>query len=662
MFDNVPLHTPLDIKFIVETKTGTLVKKPGQILATPATIEFIKSPFELKDEIKAMKGARWHGFDDPPRKIWTVSNCFRNWFQLRLLLGENVFSWFDQPLKNFSYDRPLMVHQKELTDSGLTYHYQIWGAEMGLGKSLSAIELIEKSQAKEFWWVGPKSGLYAVEREFKKWGISDDVNLEIMTYEGLVKRMENWPAGQLAPNGVIFDESQRVKSPTAKRTQAAQALADGIRRDWGFDGYVILMTGTPSPKHPVDWWAQAEIAWPGFLREGTHNAFGFRLGLYKQEEGLGGTKFHKLVTWKDDENKCEVCGEYAENGKHVHLLNVTNEYLRADADMHDFKPSKNEVAYLHERLNGLVIIKQKKDCLDLPDKRYRVIQCKPNPSTLRVAQSLLQAAPNVITGLTWLRELSDGFQYRNKVIGKEICPVCDGSCTTPYWVDPKDTDRAFTMVDMLDPTYVKTLVKQDYPCASCNATGEVDKFERTVKEVPTPKTEALVSLLEENEETGRLVVFAGFTGSIDKITAICIKQNWDVVRVDGRGWQVRTSEGIKNDVAPLDYWADLTNNLRVVFVANPQSGGMGLTLTESRMAVYYSNDYKPESRIQSEDRIHRIGMDENKGATIVDLIHLPTDLRVLEILKDNRRLELMSMGEFEKCFEGDVNEEGPEQP
>ena len=64
------------------------------------------------------------------------------------------------------------------------------------------------------------------------------------------------------------------------------------------------------------------------------------------------------------------------------------------------------------------------------------------------------------------------------------------------------------------------------------------------------------------------------------------------------------------------------------------------------MAVYWSNSWKPEYRVQSEDRIHRKGMDMNLGCTIVDLIHLPNDERVLNVIRDNRRLELMSMGEI----------------
>ncbi len=59
----------------------------------------------------------------------------------------------------------------------------------------------------------------------------------------------------------------------------------------------------------------------------------------------------------------------------------------------------------------------------------------------------------------------------------------------------------------------------------------------------------------------------------------------------------------------------------------------------------------PESRAQAEDRIHRPGIDENKGATIVDLFHLGTDRKVLDVLKDNRRLEQMSLGDFQEMLD-----------
>jgi hypothetical protein len=85
---------------------------------------------------------------------------------------------------------------------------------------------------------------------------------------------------------------------------------------------------------------------------------------------------------------------------------------------------------------------------------------------------------------------------------------------------------------------------------------------------------------------------------------------------------------------------------------------MGLTLTEARMAVFYSNSFKPEYRIQAEDRIHRKGMDENLGCVIVDLIHLPTDDRTLQIIRENRTIELMTMGEIKEALASEVLPEG----
>ena len=164
-------------------------------------------------------------------------------------------------------------------------------------------------------------------------------------------------------------------------------------------------------------------------------------------------------------------------------------------------------------------------------------------------------------------------------------------------------------------------------------------------------------LLDECEENGRIVVFAGFTGSVDRAVNICRREGWSVLRCDGRGFEVTDHFGnviTQRGEEALDFWAD-RGNQHVAFVSHPESGGMSLTLVESRMAVYWSNSFKPEFRIQSEDRIHRKGMDENLGCEIVDLIHLPTDARVLEVIQANRKLELMTLGEFKDSL---VNEEG----
>ncbi|REJ65610.1 MAG: ATP-dependent helicase [Planctomycetota bacterium] len=632
-----------ETKLIVRTAKGTLLRVPATLAYTGGRIEFLKSPYALKDEIKAMKGSRWHGYvEGDGRKIWSVDDCPRNRFQLGFLQGEDVYAWFDRDLVRHDYDRPLMEHQKHLADSGLTYHYQLWAAEMGVGKTLAAQEVIERSGIKWVFWVGPKSSLPNIEREFRKWNMDRSIRVEMLTYEGLVRWVDEHKPGDPIPQMLICDESSKLKTPTSQRSTGAQRLADMIRETYGFDGYVIEMSGTPSPKSPLDWWSQCEIAWPGFLREGSTKALERRLAFMVDAQYDSGV-FKKRIGWKDNENKCAICGELRDSGYHK-----DGDACEEDCeDAHPFEPSFNEVAYMYERLKGLVVIKHKKDCLSLPDKRYRKIHCKPNASTLRVAQALAQSAVNTITGLTLLRELSDGFQYREVEDGKTKCPHCDGKRQVEEWFDPTDEDRTFAAIDMLDQQLVGRLEKRLVDCPRCGGSGEVVKHKRIVREVPCPKTSALKALLEENEEVGRIVIFAGFTGSVDRVKGICHKEKWDVVRCDGRGFEVTTHEGdIVTDADALDYWADTASNARVAFVAHPESGGMSLTLVEARMAVYWSNSFKPEYRTQSEDRIHRKGMDENLGCQIVDLIHLPTDERVLEVIQANRKLELMTMGDF----------------
>lgn len=630
------------LRQVVKLEVGNY-RYPVEMTCVDGRIEF-KFGFNraLMDEIKSMAGAKWHGRDENPRKIWSVTDCERNRFQLLYMQGQNPYEWFERPIENQLYERPLRANQVQLADCGLTYHFQIWAAEPGLGKTLAAIEVMERSGFKDWWWVGPVAGLKAVVREFHKWGCR--IEPELMTYEGLVKRIKHWEPGTVPPHGLILDESQRAKTAGTHRSQAAFHLATAMRDAWGYDCYDIEMTGTPSPKSPVDWWMQAEIACPGFLREGTPQAFQRRMAFMEQVTTLDGASYWKQIGWRDNEDKCQHCGRFPDYEAHDKLTSTA-----LSLNYHKYEKSVNEVALLYERLKGLAVVQQKKDCLDLPEKQYRKIFCQPKPSTMRAAQTLLRTAPNVITGMTLLRELSDGFQYREEQDGVMVCPRCQGNKEVQEWVDPNDEERTYSQTDFLDPALAASLVKHTIECPSCAGVGEIARFVRKADMVPCPKEQVLKDLLEEQEDRGRIVIFAGFTGSIDRCCEIAQKARWTVIRVDGRGWNTVGPQGETISRDALDLWSDLSDTeetRRVAYIAHPGSGGVAVTLTEACVAVFYSNDFTPEYRAQAVDRIHRPGMDYNLGATIVDIIHLPSDERVLEVLNDNRRLELMTMGEI----------------
>lgn len=584
----------------------------------------------LLEEIKNFQGRKWHGYDEPPRKVWSIPNTPRNLFQLDFLQGKNPYAKYDVKISEIETERPLYAHQKIMVAHGLAVHYGIWACEMGTGKTLSAIELMERTGIKNWLWLGPRAGMQAIELELLKW--KSQIWPRMLTYEGLKKELENW-SGDKAPQGVIFDESSKIKSPTAQRSQSALHLANAIREEWGDKGYVILMSGSPAPKSPIDWWHQCEVAQPGFLKEGDIHKFKFSLGLYKEYTAIQGQTFQKLISWFDNEKKCLDCGEFEDHPDHNLAI--------MEGETHSFRKSINEVTRLYKRMKGLVLVQFKKDCLDLPDKQYRMITVKPTQSILRAASLITKTAPRAVTALILLRELSDGFQYENIPIGEQKCPRCKG------------TKFAKEMVEIEEDKYeeVETI------CPLCSGVGEIPKIKKEARQIPCPKEDKLREIIEEHDEVGRIVIYAGFTGSVDRCVNICKSMKWTIIRVDGRGWHGQDENGNllpKNTLLRM-FQEDKENYPRVAFIGQPGAAGMALTLTASPTIVYYSNTFHGEDRIQSEDRIHRPGMDLNRGATIIDLIHLPTDLKVLDNIKKKRELQRMSMGELEKALKDETN-------
>ena len=80
------------------------------------------------------------------------------------------------------------------------------------------------------------------------------------------------------------------------------------------------------------------------------------------------------------------------------------------------------------------------------------------------------------------------------------------------------------------------------------------------------------------------------------------------------------------------------------FVGNPATAGYGLTLTEANLVVYYANDFNLETRIQSEDRAHRIGQKNN--VTYIDLISEGTiDEKIVDALRNKIDIGARVLGE-----------------
>lgn len=81
---------------------------------------------------------------------------------------------------------------------------------------------------------------------------------------------------------------------------------------------------------------------------------------------------------------------------------------------------------------------------------------------------------------------------------------------------------------------------------------------------------------------------------------------------------------------------DPDNPLRFL-VANPQTAGYGLTLTQATLVIYYSNSFNLEHRLQSEDRAHRIG--QTSVVNYIDLVSPDTvDERIIDALRQKKNI------------------------
>lgn len=161
------------------------------------------------------------------------------------------------------------------------------------------------------------------------------------------------------------------------------------------------------------------------------------------------------------------------------------------------------------------------------------------------------------------------------------------------------------------------------------ACGQLKIDDTRYETIENNRLDALVDVLDEHR--GKALIWAGYRQTLDDVHRRLVQEHGPEVVAPYYG-----GVGIDERQDALSRFQDPSDPLRFI-VANPQSAGYGLTLTQATLAVYYSNSYNLEHRLQSEDRCHRIGQTER--VVYVDL-YVPgtVDEKIMHVLADKKNL------------------------
>lgn len=164
--------------------------------------------------------------------------------------------------------------------------------------------------------------------------------------------------------------------------------------------------------------------------------------------------------------------------------------------------------------------------------------------------------------------------------------------------------------------------------------GHIVTDDGELVDIPNRRLPALLECVEEM--TGKVIIWSRFRYDIKAIEEALRKAY-------GRD-QVVTYYG---DTSDEDRQAAI-HNFQIgdcrFFVANPMTAGYGLTLTAATNVIYYANDFNLETRVQSEDRCHRIG--QHHPVTYVDFVARGTvDEHIVKTLQNKIVLSAKTLGE-----------------
>lgn len=263
-----------------------------------------------------------------------------------------------------------------------------------------------------------------------------------------------------------------------------------------------------------------------------------------------------------------------------------------DANFERFLGMQN-VPIIKDRLSRYSFTVTKAEVLpDLPDKVYNILECEMSPQQ---EQAYNRLAADL------------AFEIESKVANQS------------------ESNQALVINNVLTMLLKLTQITSGFLKIPAEIVdGEELHKEALVEFEPNAKLELLIEHLKEifaSSPTSKVIVWACYVYDIIKIQQRCLDEGIDAV----------TFYGGTDEQARIDAETRFNCDVKCkVFVGNPGSGGTGLNLlgyppgmpdlldTNADHVIYYSQDWSPLKRSQSEDRAHRRGT--RNPINITDLV------------------------------------------
>lgn len=356
--------------------------------------------------------------------------------------------------------------------------------------------------------------------------------------------------------GIVIDESQKIKTPRSATTKACLRLSKMAEYKW-------ICTGTMSTGKTIDAWSQYRFLNTNIFPE-KFEAFKHQ---YCEMEDVGNKK---IMTWETDP--------------------LTKRSHRVEKPLQRITGAKN-LDELVARLNPFRSRLLKEECLDLPEKLYRLRSFILGNEQRKIYTDMLKnfrsnfegQTMTAARGLTWLLRLHQ---------------------ITCNFVTPDDCDP-------LDEN-----IKGE-PITSSN-----------------PRIDALME--EISKIDGACIVWSSWR--------YCLREIKQALAKEYGAESVREYHGGVKDTDKKENLEAFQNGEGRFFLANPQSAGVGIDLVRAQQMIYYNNSYDLALRLQSEDRIHRIG--QTGACTITDIEGIGTiDREQLKMLKQKQELSSVMAGD-----------------